>query len=180
MCKYWFDDHVCTLPLELHGTEGTGLTLSLAVASRSPSELKAMARRGPPCAGMMVTLPVAVSTTWNWPGVRPGKATCLLETQSRPLALSAVSYSFLKSPVYMLNIWILFNRATMTLCAETLTARIAVRVVIVELPCCLLSSQSTTYGSCQHRQSQARVLNIDRTQSTCLIGGKLGFLSSSN
>ncbi len=65
--------------------------VSLAVARISPSELSSMARSGVPCAGMMLTFPVGISTIWTCPGVRPGKARILEPRQHRPSVLSAVS-----------------------------------------------------------------------------------------
>ena len=65
--------------------------VSLAVASISPSGLISIAFSGVPCAGMMLTLPVAISTICTWPCVRPGKATTFEPRQQRPVELSAVS-----------------------------------------------------------------------------------------
>lgn len=66
-------------------------TVSLAVASTSPSGLKAIALNGDPCAGIMLTFPVPSSTSWTCPGVRPGKAMIFDPKQHRPRGLSAVS-----------------------------------------------------------------------------------------
>ena len=66
-------------------------TVSLAVASISPSGLISIALRGVACAGMMLTLPVPISTSCTCPGVRPGKATILEPRQQSPKGLFAVS-----------------------------------------------------------------------------------------
>ena len=65
--------------------------ISLAVASISPSGLSSMALSGVPCAGIILTLPVPISTICTCPGVRPGKAITLEPKQQRPVGLSAVS-----------------------------------------------------------------------------------------
>src|SRR5690242_1767693 len=45
------------------------------------------------CAGMMLTLPVAISTSCTWPGVLPGNAIRLVDRQHSPWGLLAVSYA---------------------------------------------------------------------------------------
>lgn len=66
-------------------------TVSLAVASTSPSGLISIALNGVPCAGIMLTFPVPISTNCTCPGVRPGKATILDPRQQSPNGLLAVS-----------------------------------------------------------------------------------------
>ena len=65
--------------------------VSLAVANISPFGLSSIALNGDACAGMMLTFPVAISTSCAWPGVRPGKAMILEPRQRSPEVLSAVS-----------------------------------------------------------------------------------------
>ena len=67
------------------------LTISLAVASISPSGLSCTAFTADVCAGMMLTLPVAISTSCTCPVVRPGKAMRLGDKQHSPQGLLAVS-----------------------------------------------------------------------------------------
>ena len=69
----------------------TNVPVWLAVASISPLGLISIALSGVPCAGMMLTFPVAISTICTWPCVRPGKATTFEPRQQRPAELSAVS-----------------------------------------------------------------------------------------
>ena len=65
--------------------------VSLAVAKYLPSLLRSMARREDVWAGMMLTLPDSSSTSWAFPGDRPGNATTFEPRQQRPSGLSAVS-----------------------------------------------------------------------------------------
>lgn len=67
--------------------------MSLAVANSPPSGLSWIAFRADECAGMILTFPVLTSTNWTWPGVRPGKAITLSDSEQRPITLSAVSYT---------------------------------------------------------------------------------------
>ena len=71
----------------------TSVPVSLAVAITSPSGLISTARRDEVCAGIMLILPVAISTSWTCPGVRPGKATTFEPRQHKPRGLFAVSYT---------------------------------------------------------------------------------------
>lgn len=66
------------------------------MASRSPSGLSWIALRADECAGMILTLPVLTLTSWIWPGVRPGKAIALSDSEHSPRMLSAVSYTEIK------------------------------------------------------------------------------------
>ena len=65
--------------------------VSLAVAKYCPSLLRSIARRAEACAGMMLTFPEPSSTSWTFPGDRPGNATILEPRQHIPRGLSAVS-----------------------------------------------------------------------------------------
>ena len=71
--------------------ERGGQTISLAVASKSPSGLNCNVRRAEEWAGMMLTLPVDISTSWTCPVVRPGKAICREDSEQMPQGLFAVS-----------------------------------------------------------------------------------------
>ena len=66
-------------------------TVVLAVARTSPSGLSSNALNGDPCAGMILTFPVSISTFCTWPAVRPGKIRILDPKQHRPVGLSVVS-----------------------------------------------------------------------------------------
>ena len=108
-------------------------TFSLAVASNSPFGLSSSARRGELCAGMMVTLPVASSTSCTLPGVLPGKATIFSPRQQRPKGLSAVSktYCFL-GELANPYIWMLVCNAATILCLDSLAPKTEVRNSMVK------------------------------------------------
>lgn len=71
--------------------------VSLAVAKNRPSALRSIARRADVCAGMMLTLPDASSTSCTFPGDRPGNATILEPRQQIPKGLSTVSKMAVRS-----------------------------------------------------------------------------------
>ena len=123
-----------------------GRTISLAVASTSPSGLKVIARRGVLCAGMILTLPVSSSTSWTCPGDRPGNAINFLPRQASPNGLSVVSKtdSFCGG-LEKANICMLFSNATTMRDLDRRMPRTEVRNSRVMTAFCFASSQMTSF-----------------------------------
>lgn len=67
------------------------LTLSEAVAIKSPVGLMVIAANDVVCAGMMVTFPEVRSNSWRYPAFLPGKASVFAESAHSPKGLSCVS-----------------------------------------------------------------------------------------
>lgn len=120
------------------------LTASLAVARTSPSGLSSMALNGELCAGMMLTLPVSSSTSWTWPGDRPGNANSFLPKQASPSGLSDVSKTeSFWGGLEKAKTWMLLSRATMIRDLDRRTRRTDVRNSRVITAFCFASSQMT-------------------------------------
>lgn len=120
------------------------LTASLAVASKFPSGLRAIARNGVLCAGMILMLPVSSSIIWTWPGDRPGKASTLLSRQASPKRLSEVSKTeSFWGGLENAKTWTLFNRTVTIFDLERRTPRTEVRNSSVIAAFCLASSHIT-------------------------------------
>ena len=121
--------------------------VSLAVASISPSGLRSNARSGEPWAGIMLTLPVLISTICTCPGVRPGKTKTFEPRQQRPRGLSAVSKTDIFSggdeKAYM---WTVLKRATTMRVRESLTCWTVERNSSVITAFCFASSHMITYN----------------------------------
>lgn len=121
-------------------------TISLAVASTSPSGLSVIARSGELCAGMMLTFPVSSSTNWTCPGDRPGKASSFCPKQARPIGLSVVS----KTDSFCggfenAKMWMLFSKATTIRDFDNRTPSTEVRNSRVMTAFCFASSQIASY-----------------------------------
>lgn len=122
----------------------TRVPASLAVASKFPSGLRAIARNGVLCAGIILMLPVSSSIIWTWPGDRPGKASNLLSRQASPKGLSEVSKTeSFWGGLENAKTWTLFNKTATIFDLERRTPRTEVRNSSVMAAFCLASSHIT-------------------------------------